>query len=436
MNYQLSHSDPREVVETYRHGGPCEVVEVYTRPLPRCMAPKAPSPSAKLKKHRRKGFFIFLLCMAAVLLLAVAARFLPPLLQQWWSPAPYYGDGFGDYYGDYWYSAEDDEDREITIPAYPTGQGARIVIDRDKGEGLTAQEIYQKVNPSVVTVMVQLSDTTDYSRMGVGTGVIFTEDGYILTNHHVVQGGCECSVMLASGYVYEAKFVAGDAENDLAVLKVEQTGLPAAELVDSDTLMVGDQVYAIGNPLSVELRGTFTDGIVSAINRDVQVDGRTMTLIQTNAALNSGNSGGPLINDCGQVVGINVVKMMSSYDTVEGLGFAIPTASMERIVGDLLEYGQVQPQASIGVSVRNLGVDLGNGIRGIEVLEVTPGSSADRSGVEKGDFVIAAGGMEIDTSDALLRVRSRYYLGDEMPMTLWRSGEIIEVTLTLDQEAE
>ena len=435
MDYQLSHSDPREVVETYRHPEPEQVVEVYTRPLPRSMAPKAPSPSAKLKKKRRKGVLIFLACVLAVVLLAAAARFLPPLLYRLWSPSPYYGDNFGDYYGDYWYSS-DDEDSEITIPTYPIGQNAKITIQRDKGESLTAQEIYQKVNPTVVTVMVQLSDSSDYSRMGVGTGVIFTEDGYILTNHHVVEGGCECSVMLSTGHVYEAKYVASDAENDLAVLKVEQTGLPAAELVDSDTLTVGDKVYAIGNPLGVELRGTFTDGIVSAINRDVQVDSRTMTLIQTNAALNSGNSGGPLINDCGQVVGINVVKMMSSYDTVEGLGFAIPTASMERIVGDLLEYGEVQPQASIGISVQISGTDLGNGLRGIQVLEVTPDSSADRCGVEVGDFVIAAGGVDIDSSAALLRVRNRYHLGDEMPMTIWRDGQTIEVVLLLDQAAE
>jgi len=140
----------------------------------------------------------------------------------------------------------------------------------------------------------------------------------------------------------------GDEKNDLAVLKVDGTDLPAAQFGDSDLLVVGDPVYAIGNPLGVELRGTLTDGIVSAINRDVQVDGRTMTLIQTNAALNSGNSGGPLINQYGQVVGINVIKMSSRYSNVEGLGFAIPSASIQRIVNDLLTYGEVKPDAGAG----------------------------------------------------------------------------------------
>ena len=149
----------------------------------------------------------------------------------------------------------------------------------------------------------------------VGTGVILTEDGYIITNAHVIAGGTSCYVALADGSIFDAALVGYDAEQDLAVIKAQDTdgraaqGLPAAEFGDSDALSVGDPVYAIGNPLGVELRGTLTDGIVSAINRDVDVDGVTMTLIQTNAALNNGNSGGPLINRYGQVIGINVMKM-------------------------------------------------------------------------------------------------------------------------------
>ena len=154
-------------------------------------------------------------------------------------------------------------------------------------------------------------------------------------------------------------------------MKVELTGLPAATFGDSDRLAVGDRVYAIGNPLGVELRGTLTDGIVSAINRDVWVDGRTMTLIQTNAALNSGNSGGPLINAYGQVVGINTIKMSSSYSNIEGLGFAIPSASIRRLVNDLLTYGEVQPEPTFGVTVNQLGTWLEEDLRGIQVIDVT-----------------------------------------------------------------
>ena len=425
MEQSMMQRDPREVVEVYRPNEPQEVVEVYTRPLPKSMIPKPLTPAQKRKKKRGKAVILFAVFMVTAAVSAAAARFLPPL----WTIS-------GDNYGDIIPSGSYEEDStEITIPTYPFGQGAQLTIAREKGQVLTSQEIYQKVNPSVVTVMVQLSGASDYTRLGVGTGVIVTSDGYILTNHHVVEGGRDCSVMLSTGHVFQAKYVASDAENDLAVLKVDQTDLPTVVLADSDSLTVGDKVYAIGNPLGVELRGTFTDGIVSAINRDVQVDGHTMTLIQTNAALNSGNSGGPLINDCGQVVGINVVKMMSRYNTVEGLGFAIPTASMERIVGDLLEYGQVQPEVTLGLSVRTTGTDLGGGLFGIEVLDVTEGSSADRAGVLKGDFILTAGGSAIDTSRALLRERSRFHLGDEMPMTVWRGGELVELTLVLDQAA-
>ena len=426
MEQSMIQRDPREVVEVYRPNEPQEVVEVYTRPLPRAMIPKPLTPTQKRKKKRGKAVILFAVFMVTAAVSAAAARFLPRL----WTIS-------GENYDDIIPSGSYEEDStEITIPTYPFGQGAQLTIAREKGQVLTPQEIYQKVNPSVVTVMVQLSGASDYTRLGVGTGVIVTSDGYILTNHHVVEGGRDCSVMLSTGHVFQAKYVASDAENDLAVLKVDQTDLPTVVLADSDSLTVGDKVYAIGNPLGVELRGTFTDGIVSAINRDVQVDGHTMTLIQTNAALNSGNSGGPLINDCGQVVGINVVKMMSRYNTVEGLGFAIPTASMERIVGDLLEYGQVQPEVTLGLSVRTTGTDLGGGLFGIEVLDVTEGSSADRAGVLKGDFILTAGGSAIDTSRALLRERSRFHLGDEMPMTLWRGGETVNVTLKLDQALE
>ena len=212
--------------------------------------------------------------------------------------------------------------------------------------------------------------------------------------------------------------------------------LPAAEFGDADLLTVGDKVYAIGNPLGVELRGTLTDGIVSAINRDVLVDGKTMTLIQTNAALNSGNSGGPLINEYGQVVGINVIKMSSSYSNVEGLGFAIPSASMGRLVNDLLQYGEVQPEPVLGITVMSMAEQVETDVWGLEVMEVTADSAADAAGVQVGDYVVSAGGQETLTSQDLLRVRQQYHIGDTMPMTVWRDGELLEVTLVLKDSVD
>ena len=408
-----------EIVEVYRQPLPGEVVERYSRPLPgRPAAPGQP------RRRRRTGLWIFLACLAVVLGVA-AGSWIWYLL-----PAGSSADPF-EYRYDHGWEEEEDASGAVTIPTYPFGEGAVLEVETDHGRELTAQEIYQRVNPSVVTVMVQLDDS-----VSVGTGVIFRADGYILTNYHVLAGGRDCTVAMDTGRTYEARYVAGDERNDLAVLKVELTGLPAATFGDSDQLVVGDKVYAIGNPLGVELRGTLTDGIVSAINRDVQVDGRTMTLVQTNAALNSGNSGGPLINACGQVVGINTIKMSSDYSNVEGLGFAIPSASIRRLVNDLLTYGEVRPEPSFGVTVLQTGTRLEDDIWGLQVLEVTPGSAADLAGIREGDFVLAAGGRPVETNQELLRIRRQLYVGDQVTMEIWRDGERMEVTLTLNDPVE
>ena len=413
----MEERDTREIVEVYRQPEPMEVVEVYSRPLPG-YAQQTPEPPAKRKS--RKGLWIFLGCLAVVVLLAVAGR----LLVDWLAPAARDRDDHFEW--DPEKKWETEASGEITIPTSPVGQGGRLSLTRDYGDVLTAQTVYQQVNPSVVTVMANLGDS-----MSVGTGVIFTEDGYIVTNYHVLEGGSECYIGLDIGGLYEARYVAGDAGNDLAVLKIDGMDLPAAEFGDSDLLTVGDKVYAIGNPLGVELRGTLTDGIVSAINRDVWVDGRTMTLIQTNAALNSGNSGGPLINEYGQVVGINVIKMTSRYSNVEGLGFAIPTASMERIVNDLLTYGEIKPEPLLGISVMQIAEEAAESVRGLRVDSVTPGGAGALAGIRKGDYILTADGEELTTSQDLLRVRRRFHVGDSLGMTIWRDGQVLEVTLEL-----
>ena len=416
---QLTSHLPGEVVEVYRQPVPGEVVERYSRPLPGQSAP----PERPRKKNRR-GLWIFLIGLAVVLGIAAGV-----LAWSWLSPGRIL-DRF-EYWYDYGWEEDAEASGEITIPTYPTGEGATLEVETDRGPELTAQEIYRRVNPSVVTVLAQLEGSAS-----VGTGVIFRSDGYILTNYHVLAGGRDCTVALDTGRTYEALYVAGDERNDLAVLKVNLTGLPAATFGDSDQLVVGDKVYAIGNPLGVELRGTLTDGIVSAINRDVWVDGRTMNLIQTNAALNSGNSGGPLINAYGQVVGINTIKMSSDYSNVEGLGFAIPSASIRRLVNDLLTYGEIQPEPSFGVTVLQTGARLEEDVWGLEVLEVTPDSAADRAGIRTGDFILSAAGREVSSSQDLLRIRRQLYVGDQVTMEIWRGGQRMEVTLTLTDPVE
>ena len=408
---------PGEVVETYSRPDPREVVEVYTRPLPGIPRQKAAPPAGKKK---RKGLWIFMGCLAVAVALSVTAF-------AWRQLRNFGRDRFGQYSP---YEVET-EPGDITIQSWPTGQGVKLDVLRDHGEALTAQEVYRQVNPSVVRVMVQVG-----SKASLGTGVIFTENGYILTNYHVVEGGSDCYIALDTGASYQASYVAGDPVNDLAVLKVDARDLPAAEFGDSEDLEVGDTVYAIGNPLGYELWGTMTDGIVSAVDRNVTVDGRTMTLIQTNAALNSGNSGGPLINEYGQVVGLNVIKMSSSYFSIEGLGFAIPSATMDRVVDDLLASGETQLQPVLGLSVLLEATQLSETESGLEVVEVTEGLAADRAGVRVGDYVLAADGYPLETSKDLLWVRRQKRIGDELTMTLWRDGEILEVTLSLRESVE
>ena len=415
---------PNEVVETYRRPRPDRVPgeRVFTYRHPRPAAPaELERDQAPARPRRRRGLWIFLACLAVVVVLAGISALLNG------GPAVFSDDPFEQ---DYDQEPLGEHSGEITIPACPAGQGGSLTLSLDHGETLTPQEIYRQVNPAVVMVLAQLEDGTS-----VGTGVLFTSDGYLLTNYHVLEGGSECLVVRDTGEQYLARYVGGDQDNDLAVLKVEAEDLPAAEFGDSDLLTVGDTVYAIGNPLGVELRGTLTDGLVSAIDRDVVVDGRVMTLIQTNAALNSGNSGGPLINQYGQVVGINVIKITSEYSHVEGLGFAIPSTAVERIANDLLTFGESQPEPQLGVTVLREGEELPGGAWGLQVLEVTPGSAADRAGIRTGDYLLSAGGEELRTSRDLLRVRRHSYLGDQLPVTLWRDGALLEVTLDLREGA-
>ena len=268
-----------------------------------------------------------------------------------------------------------------------------------------------------------------------GTGIVISEDGYIATNAHIIEGAYSATVTLYDDREFEALLVGIDGVSDLAVLKIDAEGLTAAEFC-SDQVSVGDSVAAIGNPLGAELRGTLTDGIISAISRDIPYNNHSMTLLQTNAAINDGNSGGPLINAYGQVVGINTIKMSSDYSNVEGLGFAIPSASIRRLVNDLLTYGEIQPEPSFGVTVLQTGARLEEDVWGLEVLEVTPDSAADRAGIRTGDFILSAAGREVSSSQDLLRIRRQLYVGDQVTMEIWRDGARMEVTLTLTDPVE
>ncbi len=306
----------------------------------------------------------------------------------------------------------------------------------DAENALSLQEIYQRVIGSVVSI-----STVSASGTSSGTGIIMSQDGYIITNHHVISGALLISVLTSGDEEYEAALVGSDEMSDLAVLKIDARRLSAAEFGDSSRLRVGDSVVAIGDPLGVQLRGTMTNGIISAINRDLTVGDRTMTLVQTNAALNNGNSGGPLINCYGQVIGINTVKMSSYYASsasVEGLGFAIPISVAKPIIDELIENGYVAGRPAIGISGDSLPSYYRTYYRlpeGVYVTAVSDGSDAQASGIREGDIVTAINGQRITTVDELNTVKNQYSAGDEVTLTIYRSGAYYDVAVTLIDQA-
>lgn len=442
--------DGPEVVLTYRQSEELAqpVVLRYERPLPERMRPapeggpgarpEAAAAPPETKKRGRWGvrLFVGMSLLVGLVCLGVGIWYVgqygwalpaaaPP--QDGGYPEPPVWDG-----EEYYYHFDTGvENKEISIRRYPTGGTHRLSLS-PAGDlpALSPSEIYDKVTASTVTV---LGRQGEYS--SVGTGIIFSEDGYVLTNCHVIEGCSACTVLITDSYGvdarYDARLVGYDEDVDLAVLKVSGSDLPAAQFGVSDDLLVGDPAYAIGNPLGVELRNTLTSGIVSAINRNVDVDGVTMTLIQTTAALNSGNSGGPLINQYGQVIGVNTIKMMSEYDTIEGLGFAIPSSLALRWVNELIEYGELLPQPVLGVSISRIPEALPDGTSGLRVETVTSGLTGDRAGVQVGDYVVAFNGQSVSSTEQILAIRRDLMVGDQVPIRVYRDGEYLDLTMDM-----
>lgn len=314
----------------------------------------------------------------------------------------------------------------------------------------TSVGVAQKVLPSIVGIKVTYSvNSIFYGNQGTasaeGSGVIISDDGYILTNNHVVNSASSSSfyelgkaskitVMLYNDDTeYEAEIVGTDEQTDLAVIKIDKTGLTAAELGDSDSVQVGEFCMAIGNPLG--LGSTVTDGIVSAVNREVtDEDGNSYTAIQTNAAINSGNSGGALVNSQGQVIGINTLKI--SGDGVEGVGFAIPINSTKDIYSQLIEYNKVKrPYLGIGgIEVDSDTAKANNLTEGIYVKTLENFSAAEKAGIKVGDVIIKADGQEVKTMDELNEIKNQKEIGDTMTLTIWRNGKTQDITVTLQEQ--
>lgn len=330
---------------------------------------------------------------------------------------------------------------------------------------MSIRDIVKKVTPSVVGVQAtfQMPNNYNYSYgfgmfgsgnnnssalTGVGTGIIMREDGYIVTNAHVIydsEYGCgkAASVeirMSDEETTYEAEIVAYDIETDLAVLKVDQTGLVAAEFGDSDACQVGDTVVAIGNPLGLELQNTVTCGIISALNRKVTINDKTMTLIQTDTAINNGNSGGPLINSSGQVIGINSAKMSSSVSssgaTIEGIGFAIPMTEAREIVDDLINHGYVTGRPQLGISCQDVSEAVSQAYNlpiGAYIISITEDGAADEAGLQVGDIITAINDNKIQTTEELNSYKNEFNAGDTVTLTIVRNGQEQKIDVVLKE---
>lgn len=341
---------------------------------------------------------------------------------------------------------DEDEDavQKSNIATLEDADHLTLPVESASGrQALSYQELYRRCLPSVVSITVYQG-----SSGGTGTGIILTEDGYVLTCNHVIAGGDRCTVETWDKQKYDALLVGGDAQTDLAVLKIEASGLTPAAFGDSDELTVGDEVLAIGDPLGSELRGTLTNGIVSAINRNVTVKSYPMTLIQTTAALNAGNSGGPLINIYGQVVGVNNMKMISSSVTAEGLGFAVPTSVVRTVLPVLCAEGKIS-RPVLGITCYEIDEERAEAqdidFTGLQVATINKASNAQKAGLQQGDIITDIDGQAVETVSAVRDYLQEKGIGSEITLTVRRNTaeeeeapqwETLEITFAVMDQTE
>ena len=314
----------------------------------------------------------------------------------------------------------------------------------DSGKTLTAQEVYG-INVDAVCGIATEVTTNVFGQTAstavVGSGFVLTKDGYVVTNNHVVEGTDNVSVKLHDGSTYPAEVVGGDSLSDVALLKIEAEGLSHVAVGDSDAIAVGEGCIAIGNPLG-ELTFTMTGGYVSALPREINISGKPISMFQTDAAINAGNSGGPLFDMAGNVIGITSAKISGitgSGASIEGVGFAIPINEALRVVYDLQEYGYVRGRAFLGVTVKELDAATADtyGLPvGPIVQSVVADSCADKAGIAVKDIILAFNGRNVKTYTQLMSALNKCSAGDEVTLRIYRAGAELDVTLTLDERPE
>ena len=313
----------------------------------------------------------------------------------------------------------------------------------EDGVVMTAEEIYTAACRSTVGVTIPGYAYNIFGQPGAravtGTGIVLSEDGYILTNFHVIEtayeNGASIMILTYEGDEYEAEVIGIETDSDLAVLKVEAEGLTAAVIGDSDEIRVGQTIYTVGNPLG-ELTYTMTSGIISALGRRITTDEAVIVnMFQVDAAINSGNSGGPVFNVCGQVIGVVTAKY-SQYG-MEGLGFAIPVHDACRIADDLVEKGYVTGKAYLGMSFANVSASVAryyNMVQGVYISDVEEGSCSEAAGLEPGDIIVGIDGTSVATTDELVKAVKEHSAGDSAELTIWRGGDFLSMTVVFDEE--
>ena len=414
-----------------------ELTAWYAAAVPEDAEPYVTEGEIRARRKRRRTRIMALVLCAALVLSAVGAVLIraqyrraqaeqaaaKPQAALDEAPDVEVFDDFRDYFENYYTHSD-----SVGMPRAESNTNVTLTLHPVPAEEQSLQEIYARVSPAVVGI----STTVGGEDYGWGSGVVFTPDGYIITNTHIISGCDGVTVSFPDGSEYEGFLVGEDSVSDIAVLKIEGDNLPYAEFGDSASLSVGDSVAAIGNPLGEEYAGTMTNGIVSAINRNVSNNGHLMTLLQTNAALNEGNSGGPLVNAYGQVIGITNMKIMSVfYNSVEGIGFAIPSTVIKAVADELIGQGVVSGYPSLGIMagpVSDEAIALYGLPRGVYVSVVYDVSA---SGLQVGDVIVEVNGTPVSSVSDVNAIKDGFAVGDVLTLTIFRDGGTITIDSVL-----
>lgn len=339
-------------------------------------------------------------------------------------------DNWQDFF-DNFYVTDSSDKAETRIPAVEERPAWEMELAPAGDDELSLQELYQECVDTIVSIRSYIDGQAGYYW---STGIILSEDGLILTNAHVIEGCDSAVVVLQNDLEFEASLVGSDTTSDIAVLKIEAKDLKPAVFGDSEQLTIGENVAAIGNPLGEEFRATLTNGIVSAIDRGISYAGHSMNLIQTNTAINEGNSGGALFNMYGQVVGVTNMKMMSNYSSIEGIGFAIPSTTLRAVVNALVKDGEVRGRPAIGITVGAIPETAAAHYElpeGLYVSAVDERSDAYAKGMREGDIITAVNGEPARSTEDIVKVRNGLGVGDTITFTVWSDGETRDVEVAM-----